>query len=76
MHRPVTNDPGLGLQEVLIQIDYLSEMNRAGLFFTFEKKLEIERRREILRPQRVEGRENSHHAGFIVRRTARVKPPF
>jgi len=44
MHRTVADDPRVGREQVFVSIDYLSEMRRTGLFFTFENKFDVERR--------------------------------
>ena len=50
-------------------------MRRAGLFFAFEKELDVRSERDAFIFQRSEGSQNRHHASFVVGRGARVDAP-
>ena len=37
MHRPVADEPRVGLQQLFVGFKHLAEMGRAGFFFAFEQ---------------------------------------
>src|ERR1051326_7697467 len=75
MHWSIADDPRVRLQQVLMQIDDLAEMRRAGFLFAFEQKLYIKCWRQTVRLQSIKRSENSHDTRFVVRSSARVDAP-
>ena len=44
MHRPVADDERIGLEQVFVLCEYLSQVRRAGFFFALEKEFDVDGR--------------------------------
>jgi hypothetical protein len=41
VHWSIANDPRIGREQLLVEVDDLTEMWRAGFFFAFKEKFDV-----------------------------------
>ena len=76
VYRTITDQPGIGLQQVAIFVNCRLQVRRAGFFFAFEEKLKCDLWLLAGSFHRVERNQNRFDGHLVVGRRARINPRF
>ena len=76
VHRPIAEQPEIGLQQVRVPPNHVRKMRRAGFLLAIEKEFEIDRDWNIRRRQRIDRAQQANDRRFVVTCRARVQAPL